>query len=130
MELSVEELNRMIRDMNKNNLEPIRVDRGKRYGSEIDTLANVREADFIEKDGWRGGLSGLIECKNRIQNYAKILTPDMTKEQVKDFLNACEDATNYVLYIWVMFVQKLPCDNCEKSLAEREMEDKLKEVSV
>ena len=114
MKFSIEELNDMIHSLNENILKPIRIDRGKRYGSPEDTLANVREADFIEKDGWRGAFGSLVECKNRLQNYARTLTTEMTDEQIRDFENACEDLVNYAFYVWILFNQKLNCHKCNE----------------
>ena len=44
----------------------IRDDRGVRYGSEDDTLHNVREAD--PNGSWRGAYVSAVECMNRLKN--------------------------------------------------------------
>ena len=106
MNYSNEQLNNDIESLNHIVLRPIRVDRGGKYGSSTDTLANVREADWFEKDGWRGALGSMIECKNRIQNYAKLETSEFDEKMVFDFLDACHDLINYSFYIPIMFNQK------------------------
>jgi hypothetical protein len=80
----------------------IREDRGKRYGTKEDTLANV--AAF----GWRGAVISLYECAMRLRNafYA-------TEPNVDDIKNACQDARNYARYIEILL--KRETDDSAKS---------------
>ena len=107
MGFTAEELNGEIRELNSKILEPIRIDRGRRYGSSEDTLANVRGAD--PEGSWRGAYTSAVECMNRLKNYYFTKTCEMSPEQIKDFENACEDLVNYSFYIWILFNQKLDC---------------------
>ena len=69
----------------------IREDRGRRYGTKDNTLANA--AAF----GWRGSIINLYECAMRLRNafYA-------TELNVDDIKNACQDARNYARYVEIL----------------------------
>ena len=88
----------------------IRDDRGKRYGSEADTLHNVREAD--PEGSWRGAYVSAVECMNRLKNM--FMTPDKDQD-IHDFENASDDLINYAFYIKILGRQKrltipTPCE--------------------
>ena len=112
MQYTIGELESDIAKINTR-LAVIRADRGKRYGSEEDTLANVRDADWFERDGWRGALNGAIECINRLKVMARKKTGDV---EIHDFENATDDLINFSYYIKIEERQKrcsIPtsCDN-------------------
>jgi hypothetical protein len=88
----------------------IRDDRGVRYGSEEDTLHNVREAD--PEGSWRGAYVSAVECMNRLKNM--FMTPDKDQD-IHDFENASDDLINYAYYIKILGRQKrlsipTPCE--------------------
>ena len=69
----------------------IRQDRGKRYGNEKDTLANVAE---FGPDGVISG--GFWECVMRIRNmYGK-------QKDKEDLKNAIQDLRNFTAYIFIL----------------------------
>ena len=64
----------------------IRIDRGKRYGTPKDTLANV--AEF----GSDGAIISMWECAMRIRNmFGKPKDPDDLKNAVQDLRNYAAD---------------------------------------
>ena len=75
----------------------IRLDRGKRYGSGRDVLANVRQADPY--GGWRAAYISAFECLMRIQKHFPKAPNDIDS---KDFDNAADDLINYSRYIKVL----------------------------
>ena len=82
-------------------LKPIRLDRGKRYGSPDDTLSNVRECD--PERSWRGAYVSTVECTNRLRNM--FMTP-CCEQDINDFENASDDLINYAFYIKILGRQK------------------------
>ena len=98
MNYTTDQLNQDIRKINEMELEPIRIDRGKRYGDAVDggdTLANV--AAF----GWVGGVVSSFECAKRLQNSVKLLIEDGSKNP-PDIENACLDGINYLYYTLIL----------------------------
>ena len=94
-------------------LSEIRLDRGVRYSTGESTLANVKDCDWFEKDGWRGALTSAIECMNRLKVMARKKTGDI---DIKDFENATDDLINYAYFIKVLGRLKrvslgTPCEN-------------------
>jgi len=77
-------------------LAPIRMDRGKRYGTEEDILANVA------RGGWERAVGSADECVMRlnkmVDNQKKGIPPDPD-----DLLDASRDLTNYSHYIEILF---------------------------
>ena len=68
----------------------IRIDRGKRYGNEGDTLANI--AEF----GSDGAIVQMWECVMRIRNmFGK-------PKDSEDLKNAVQDLRNYAAYIFIL----------------------------
>lgn len=97
---TTDQLNADIRQINEQELEPIRIDRGKRYGDSEDggdTLANVATLD------WIGGASGVIECSRRIERQAKRLIRNGTPPDKADLENACHDLINYAYYTLILY---------------------------
>ena len=78
-------------------LAPVRKDRGKRYGTPGDTLANVRGAD--PEGAWRGAFVNARDCMARLAS--QFLTP-IVKQDRADFDNASGDLLNYVLYMRIL----------------------------
>lgn len=76
----------------------VRRDKGARYGTKKDTLANIRDAG-----GWRIAYGSAFECLCRLRNYVRV--PD-DRINDKDFDNASEDLINFVLYIKVLRMQE------------------------
>ena len=98
MNYTTEQLNQDIRKINEEELEPIRIDRGKRYGDAAsggDTLANV--AAF----GWVGGVVSGFECAKRLQNNVLKLTRGEDVDML-DVENACLDGINYLYYTLIL----------------------------
>ena len=77
-------------------LQPIRLDRGRRYGTDEDVLANV--AAF----GWPGAVISAMECQMRLNNMAKALMAGVAPRE-DDLLDACRDLTNYSHYIEILY---------------------------
>jgi len=77
-------------------LAVIRADRGKRYGTDEDVLANV--AAF----GWVGAVVSSMECQMRLNKMVKTL---MGEGQVDpaDLIDASRDLTNYSHYVEILF---------------------------
>lgn len=98
MNYSYEQLEKDIEAINRK-LAGIRKDRGKRYGSAADTLANVREAD--PKKGWRGAYVHAVECLSRLENMF-----DEPVINAADFDNATDDLINYAYYIKILGKQQ------------------------
>jgi hypothetical protein len=96
MQYSTEQLNKDIREINEKELEPIRIDRGKRYGDRDDTLANV--AAF----NWVGAAIPAYECAQRLKNAVNRLV-EGTKPDNKEIENACHDLANYALYTLILW---------------------------
>ena len=120
MKYSPEERERDIAIIN-NRLVPIREDRGRRYGSADDTLANVRDADWFEKNGWRGALNGVIECVNRLKVMARTPTCEI---DIHDFENASDDLINYAYYTKLLERQiriTIPCEGCEDEQVDNDL---------
>ena len=68
----------------------IRIDRGRRYGSEKDTLANI--AEF----GADGAIVSFWECAMRVRNtFGK-------PKNYEDLKNAVQDGRNYLAYILIL----------------------------
>ena len=98
MKYLTENLNEDIRKINEDELEPIRIDRGKRYGdadSGGDTLANVSAF------GWIGAVISAFECVKRLQNIVKkfFKTGKIDKADIE---NACLDGINYLYYTLIL----------------------------
>ena len=86
MKYSIEELNEWF-DKLQGEEKEIRIDRGRRYGSKEDTLANV--AEF----GADGAIINMWECAMRIRNmFGK-------PKDLADLKNAVQDLRNYSAYI-------------------------------
>ena len=72
----------------------IRADRGKRYGTKEDTLANV--AEF----GSDGAIVSMWECVMRIRNmFGK-------PKNIKDLANAVQDLRNFAAYALCLELRK------------------------
>ena len=82
-------------------LKAIRLDRGRRYGGQEDTLRNVRECD--PEGAWRGAYVSAVECINRLKNI--FMTP-CAEQSVEDFENMTDDLINYAYYIKILGRQK------------------------
>jgi len=103
MKYTIDDLEKDISDI-ITELAEIRKNRGKRYGTEEDTLANVRQADPLES--WRGAYVNACECIHRLKRYF-LHHPEAIDN--KDFENASKDLVNYALFILILRRQK-----CEK----------------
>ena len=93
LKYTIEDLEKEILDIN-HQLSEIRRDRGKRYGSEKDTLANVRQSG-----GWRAAYINAFECLMRLKRM--FFVPDKNINS-KDFDNATSDLINYSFYIKIL----------------------------
>ena len=93
MKYTIENLENDISDI-ITELSTIRADRGKRYGTEEDTLANVRQAG-----GWRAAYINAFECIMRLRRMFFVPDKDINE---KDFINAVSDLINYALYIRIL----------------------------
>jgi len=98
---TIEMVNAEIDRINKEELEPIRIDRGSRYGAPDDTLANI--AEF----GWVGAAIHHNECTKRINNQVR-RTMNGSLLEVADLENACLDAINYAFYILILLRANQP----------------------
>jgi len=96
MNYTTEQLNADICEINEKELEPIRIDRGKRYGDKEDSLANV--ASF----GWVGGVVSSYECAQRLKNAVNRLIEQGIQPDDKDVENACHDMINYAYYTLIL----------------------------
>lgn len=99
MKYTIEDLEKDISDI-ITELAEIRKDRGKRYGTEEDTLANVRQADPL--GGWRACYVNIYECTCRIRRYFLCHRGAINE---KDFENASKDLINYALYLLILWRQ-------------------------
>ena len=92
------------RDIDRRNgfLAEIHADRGKRYGTREDVLANV--AAF----GWVGAVISSNECQMRLNKMVDNL---MCGKEVDsdDLINASRDLTNYSHYVEILFTRGLVC---------------------
>ena len=92
MNYTIDQLNKWM-DKLQDSEEEIRIDRGKRYGSPDDTLANVREF------GSDGCIVSMWECMMRIRrNFCK-------PKDVADSRNAVQDLRNFAAY-FLKFVEE------------------------
>jgi len=90
MKFSIDDLEVWMDALQKEEKE-IRADRGRRYGSQEDTLANVAE---FGPDGVISG--GFWECVMRIKNmYGK-------PKNMADLKNAVQDLRNFTAYIFIL----------------------------
>jgi len=100
MKYTIDDLEKDISDI-ITELAEIRKDRGKRYGSDTDTLANVRKAD--PQESWRGAYVNAQECIHRIEHYFMSYDININRE---DFENASKDLIHYALYVLILYRQK------------------------
>ena len=100
MKYSINDLEKDISDI-ITELAAIRKDRGKRYGTEKDTLANVRQADPLES--WRAAYVNAYECIHRLKRY---FLWDKGAIDESDFENASKDLINYALFILILYRQE------------------------
>jgi hypothetical protein len=100
MKYSTEQLNADIKKINETELEPIRIDRGKRYGGKDDTLENV--AAF----GWVGAVISAYECAQRLKNAVNSVVAGnpVPHEEIE---NASEDLINYAFYVKILHRREL-----------------------
>ena len=107
MKYTIEELNSWMDELQAEEKE-IRIDRGKRYGTDEDTLGNVSEF------GADGAIVSMWECHRRIMNNSGIPDPILRdldsfarpirqafnkKKNLPDIKNAVQDLRNYAAYI-------------------------------
>lgn len=86
MNYTIQQLNEFM-DKLQAEEKDIRIDRGLRYGTDKDTLANV--AEF----GSDGAIVSMWECVMRIRNmFGK-------PKNIKDLTNAVQDLRNFAAYI-------------------------------
>jgi len=98
MKYSIEQLEADIKKQEKE-LALIRADRGKRYGREKDTLANLRNSG-----GFRSAAVHAQECLNRIINNCWKPIEQVDPMEIN---NASDDLVNYAHYIQILFNQEL-----------------------
>ena len=101
MKYTIKQLNEDCREVNKH-LEAIRIDRGKRYGSEEDTLNNVRSAD--PDNSWRAAYISAYECLMRLR---RMFDTPIDEINEADFENATDDLINYAYYIKLLYRQRI-----------------------
>ena len=94
MKYTIDQLNETM-DIFQAEEKEIRIDRGKRYGTGEDTLANVAE---FGPDGVISG--GFQECVMRIKN--SYLKP----KDKADLKNAVQDLRNFAAYIYILEIRK------------------------
>ena len=87
-------------------LSEIRRDRGKRYGSAEDTLANV--AMF----GWRGAIINVFECAMRLRNAFCARAPN-----IEDIRDASRDIANYGHYVEILLDREIEYGTTEFGVA-------------
>ena len=77
-------------------LAPIRADRGNRYGTEDDILANVA------RGGWERAVDSADECVMRLNKMVNDQRRGIPPNPA-DLLDASRDLTNYSHYIEILF---------------------------
>jgi hypothetical protein len=130
MNFTFEDMERMITEYNEKALRPIRKERGEERADPKDALSNARA---MSPDGsWQGPWGEIKDCVKRLEPLYYKRPKELTKKEIRYITNAINDGLNWYFIMAILFVQSLPCDNCEdeKNPAKEDLEEKLKETSV